>query len=333
MPRVSTQPLHLSRVLTASLAVTDSAGAAPASIEWAPAGTHEIRAYLNRKPASLTITISEAIASALDQELQALLAQADSGQQSRPFIDFDHEGGRAAAIPKRFYWDEGIRLEVDWTPAGKTSVEGREYSYFSPEFIWDEQTGAIHLPKTGPIGGLVNTPAFQSIERLAARAFTSTEPNMWEQEILEILIALGVITQAEAETRVAENAKTRLQEALQAAQSLPEVTAKLAAAQAELEKANAQIQAARTDAITGKIDALVQAKRITEAGKPALLKACLAAEDDGAALLSSVSAAAPAPVPPAPRRIVGALPVGPTQPGAGQTLTARCAAANGIRLS
>jgi hypothetical protein len=105
-------------------------------------------------------------AMALQLDLQKLLRQ-----NVRPYVDFDHVGGAAAALPKRFYWtDEGVMLELDWTNAGKTAVSGRDYSYFSPTFLLDESGDPAGLPQAGSIGSLVNNPAFRSIRRIAARA-------------------------------------------------------------------------------------------------------------------------------------------------------------------
>jgi phage I-like protein len=78
--------------------------------------------------------------------LQRLLAEARERKRSRPFIDFDHQGKEAAAIPVKFIWDEGIRLEVEWTSAGREAIAGRTYSYFSPEFILGDVSKLFRRP-------------------------------------------------------------------------------------------------------------------------------------------------------------------------------------------
>ncbi len=106
-------------------------------------------------------------ASRLQADLQKLLQG-----NVRPFIDFDHAGGQAAAIPRRFSWQEGqgVMLALDWTSAGESAIAGRNYSYFSPCFLVDETGDPTALPSTGAIGSLVNNPAFRNIARIAARA-------------------------------------------------------------------------------------------------------------------------------------------------------------------
>jgi len=121
--------------------------------------------------------------------LDICLAGVDAGWparnpgQSAPgfkaFYRFDHEGKAASAIPRRFYWDNGIRGEVEWTQAGRNALSGGDYSYFSPEFLIDAKKGA-----------LFNTPAFQTIERVSAQH----EPSHKNMEpIMTILVAAGLV--------------------------------------------------------------------------------------------------------------------------------------------
>jgi phage I-like protein len=91
------------------------------------------------------------------------------------FIGFEHAGGRAAALPKRFFWKEndGVWLELDWTGAGKTAIEGKDYAHFSATFMLDKDGDVINLPASGAIGSLVNDPAFRSGKRLTAAAYSA----------------------------------------------------------------------------------------------------------------------------------------------------------------
>lgn len=141
----------------------------PTSVEWMPAGDHDIRASLGGEPAEVKVSSGPEDAARLDAQLQEILARSSRGECSRPYIDFDHEGKEAAAIPVRFFWADGIRLAVEWTESGAESLKGREYSYFSPEFLLGEDGHPSAIPDHGPIGALVNTPAFQTIQRLAAK--------------------------------------------------------------------------------------------------------------------------------------------------------------------
>lgn len=140
----------------------------PSSLEWMPSGQHVVNAALDGKPAEIKCECTEADAQRLNSQLQEQLSLAADGKASRPFIDFDHEGKEAAAIPVEFFWQDGIRLKVEWTAEGSEALRGRVYSYFSPEFILGDDGHPSELPEVGPIGALVNTPAFQDIERLAA---------------------------------------------------------------------------------------------------------------------------------------------------------------------
>lgn len=110
-------------------------------------------------------------ASALQRDLMRKLEAHKRGECARPCGYFDHEAGRASFLPKRFSWDDakGIVLEVEWTSAGKVAVEGKDYSYFSPRFALDEEGLVVGLvPEGVEVGSLVNNPAFDRIEMIAA---------------------------------------------------------------------------------------------------------------------------------------------------------------------
>src|SRR5262245_62002675 len=106
----------------------------PDSLEWMPAGRHEVSASLDGKPWKGTVEASPEDADRLDAQLQSLLSESNAGKASRPFVDFNHEGKDAAAIPTKFFWKDGIRLAVEWTAAGLAALKGRVFAYFSPEF-------------------------------------------------------------------------------------------------------------------------------------------------------------------------------------------------------
>src|SRR6266404_1879570 len=140
-------------------------GEPPAEVMYMPAGQATIHPSVNGEPRQISVTVTERTADVLQAELDQLLVG-----NVRPYIDFDHKGGAAAAIPKRFTWkeDQGVMLELDWTGAGKTAVGGRDYSYFSPTFILNESGDPAGLPKSGAIGALTNNPAFRDIKRISA---------------------------------------------------------------------------------------------------------------------------------------------------------------------
>ena len=180
--------------------IAPDASKLPDSIEWMPAGRHSICCSKDDAPAEIEVNVDEELVSVLNEQLQAARALADAGKASRPYIDFDHAGGEAAAIPTEFFWADGIRLRVEWTAAGAAAVSGRVYSYFSPEFFADKYGKVTAIPAVGPIGALVNTPAFQEIERIAA-SLTA------QKSMIEIAKALGLpetATEAEILAKIAE---------------------------------------------------------------------------------------------------------------------------------
>jgi hypothetical protein len=136
----------------------------PTSIMFMPAGDSTITPSVNGEAKQISVNVSQRTAHLLQGELDSLLLE-----NVRPYIDFNHEGRTAAAIPKKFVWkDEGVMLEVDWTNSGKSAVGGRDYSYFSPAFLLNDNGEPVGLPKSGAIGSLVNNPAFRTIKRIAA---------------------------------------------------------------------------------------------------------------------------------------------------------------------
>lgn len=241
----------------------------PASLEWMPGGKHTVSATgPDGVPAVITTTVTEHDAKALDEQLQAQIAKAAAGEASRPFIDFNHAGADAAAIPVRFFWDDGIRLAVEWTAKGLEALKGRVFSYFSPEFILDGES--VSLPDVGPIGGLVNTPAYQTIERLTAKMPETPEnPNKGTpvKELLEMLVEAGMLPADKTEMKPEE-----VVAALKA--KFDGVSAELNAAKSEatdvaakLTKANDEHTQFIADLAASEIDAAVTDGRIEAAAK------------------------------------------------------------------
>ena len=150
-------------------------------IMYIPEGSHGINPTVDGKPGSIVSKVSaergEAIVEALNKSLGKRHAK-----NVRPIIDFDHkDSGPAAALPTAFVYEEGkgVMMDVEWTATGTASIEGKDYSYFSPVYNMDRNTGEpIGLPSSGPIGALVNDPAFREIEKIAAKRT--------EAELLEI---------------------------------------------------------------------------------------------------------------------------------------------------
>lgn len=252
--------------------IAPDASKLPDSIEWMPAGRHSICCSKDDAPAEIEVNVDEELVSVLNEQLQAARALADAGKASRPYIDFDHAGGEAAAIPTEFFWADGIRLRVEWTAAGAAAVSGRVYSYFSPEFFADKSGKVTAIPAVGPIGALVNTPAFQEIERIAA-SLTA------QKSMIEIAKALGLpetATEAEILAKIAE-----LQGA--ATESATE-SANLKAALAAKEKEAADFARA---AVTAEVERHTATAYIPDAAKPLIVEAILKDGAEGRKILAS----------------------------------------------
>ena len=221
-------------ILTSAVAIDLPASQqAPEWIVYLPAGKNTIHAKMNGKPAALEVIVDEDTATALRADLAARRKST-----VMPFIDFDHEGKRASGWPTEFKWDagRGVLLRACWTPGGKSAVANKDHNYFSPEFAYDPATKRVlGLLATGPIGGLVNDPAFRGIGAIMARhesppASPETEtkplntPNMKHEAIVKCMVDSGILTDAEA---AADNAPALLTERLNALKA-----AKATAAQA-----------------------------------------------------------------------------------------------------
>lgn len=254
------------------------------SLEYAPNGVHTITATANGEPAVLTVDINEGIVEGLNGQLEQWIEAAERGEASRPFVDFDHSGNAAAAIPKKFYWENGLRLSVEWTQAGKEALEGRNYSYFSPELMIDRETGTITgLPPHGSIGSLVNAPAFQQIERLAAASHNQKQKIKMD-ELKELQEKL---TAAEAKLSNSEKEIEKLQASVESVSAeRDESVQRIESSVEEIKALNERVENLRKE----KIEASIAAKNINEDSRPALLEACLKADDDGAAILGAFSA-------------------------------------------
>lgn len=160
-------PIPSSYLVTAESAVGFEG--LPDSIQYMPGGRSVITPSVNGMAKTITVNVGPGTAARLQADLTKLLAQ-----NVRPFIDFEHGGGRAAALPKRFFWkDDGVWLAVDWTQSGKSAVLGKDFAHFSATFLINEDGEVTNLPSVGAIGSLVNNPAFRSGRRLMAAAYSA----------------------------------------------------------------------------------------------------------------------------------------------------------------
>ncbi|MBK1884395.1 hypothetical protein JIN85_18400 [Luteolibacter pohnpeiensis] len=183
-------------------------GFAPSEIVYIPEGEHAIRPTVDGKPGDVVVRLSpqrgHEVAAAFQRDLSRR-----QGENVRPILDFDHRAsGAAAGLPKSFSYRPGVGivLAVDWTNAGRVAVEGRDYSYFSPEFLLDEDGTPAGLPSRGSIGSLVNNPAFRSMPRIAAAdagGGNETPEQTFTRRASALVAAGEVQTMGEGYSRVA----------------------------------------------------------------------------------------------------------------------------------
>lgn len=272
----------------------------PQSLEWMPSGTNEIRvAGPEGEPATYEVSTLPEDAETLDKQLQKALALASEGKASRPFIDFNHDGEQAAAIPKRFFWDDGIRLEVEWTGSGISALANRDFSYFSPEFYLSDDGHPTGIPEVGPIGGLVNTPAFQSIERLAAKkspeAPASDTKGKQMESLLAKLAAAGVVPkdQPMTEDALVECLSGMNKQRTEATATAEAATATCASLTKERDALKAKVDATVKASAERDVAAAIAAGKIDESTKAEWVEDYIANPERISARLAGIKTAAP----------------------------------------
>lgn len=259
---------------------------APRDIEYFPEGEHTIQCSVNGKPQELTVKIDSSAAETMQKSLDDAFAQFDAGEASKPFLDFDHEGKRAAAYPRRFFWKDGLRLELEWTPAGRSAVECREYNYFSPQFLVDKDGKPAGVSFPGAIGALCNVPAFQTIEKISATKTTEGKPMADNNDNADNKPANGGNGDNPPAPQNNETEKLKKEnESLKA--KIAELEQKEKDAQDAAEAARKTAAAARRAGIEGKVDALISAGRLRAESRETVIAAALKSDDDGAALFAT----------------------------------------------
>lgn len=155
--------------LVTCISATQLPPSAPEEIVFIPEGENTITPFVDGKAKTITVRVPSHKGNEIAARMQIALQRRQSNTV-RPFLDFEHKNGTASALPKAFRYEsgKGIMLAVDWTSSGKSAVEGRDFSYFSPTFLIDDSGEPSDLPEKGAIGALVNEPAFRNLERIAA---------------------------------------------------------------------------------------------------------------------------------------------------------------------
>lgn len=223
------------------------------SIVYLPEGKHQISASKGGKPTVLTVQVNESILASFREQLK-------ERQESnvRPFAGFDHKTGAASFIPQEFRYEDGVGLvlDVEWTQAGRAAIDGKDYSYFSPTFLVDDNGTPIGLPKRGEIGSLVNDPAFEEIPRIAA-----SHQDQQNNIMIEHLIELGLVEAGHDEATALETAKAKIQALRADAEKANTVQAsadEAAGKIADLEKQVADLKAEQEQAIEAEANAAIE---------------------------------------------------------------------------
>ncbi|YCM47025.1 phage protease (plasmid) [Verrucomicrobiaceae bacterium 227] len=230
-----------------------------ASIVYIPEGVHSIRPCVNGKPQTVTISLTAESGERVAASFQASLAKRLAANV-RPTFDFDHKDiGPASALPKRFYYEagKGLMAEVEWTGAGRKAIESKDYSYFSPTFLMDDNGVPAGIPERGPLGALVNEPAFRDIPRIAASQAADPEHSIEEKPMSKLIFAALAInasaTDAEADAvKAIEKLKT----------DHASVQASLVSVEQERDALKAQVEAANKARAESLVKAAVADGRI-----------------------------------------------------------------------
>lgn len=191
-----------------------AAGASlPNEIVWMPAGMHSITAgTVGGAPFVGKVNVTESGARAAQASLQRATA---AGR--KPWIDFNHADGEAAAWVNSFSWDasRGIIASLEWTGSGVRALTEKQYRSFSPAFKLDRESGQVVGINEGfAAGGLVNAPAFGAAmpALIAARLAgadsakpasggspdSQTKPVMNKEQLITLLASLGIQHAADA---------------------------------------------------------------------------------------------------------------------------------------
>lgn len=144
----------------------ETGGKAPTAIVYMPEGRHNIRATINGQPGERVVNVTPECVTALKADLEVKLKA-----KTKPVVYYDHETGPAAYHPTGFDWQDGkgVILLAEPTKSGAEAIEGKSYGYFSPNFLLDESGNVAGLnPNSIEVGSLVNEPAFEALDAIAA---------------------------------------------------------------------------------------------------------------------------------------------------------------------
>ena len=254
------------RLILASITTSIGDGV-PDEIVYLPEGEHKITPTVDGEPKTITVkiprekgvSIAAALQSALDDRLK---------NNVRPWFDFEHKRGAASALPKAFRYEDGrgVVCALEWTGAGRDAIEGKDFSYFSPEFLLGDDGVPDGLPSRGPLGALVNEPAFRDIPRIAAAnadGAQSEDLNHYQTMSKHIFAALAISASAEnAETEAVTKINAMSAEIEDKKKALAKLEAEFAEMKKEKDAAVAKCQDAAKKHANSLITAAIADGRI-----------------------------------------------------------------------
>jgi hypothetical protein len=142
-----------------------------------PGGVHQIccKNAATGKTVHASVEVTRASAAAVQAQFSAV---AGRKAPHKPYFDLNHSDAEASFWPSGFAWCEspvpGIYARGEWSAAGRTAIEGKNYRTFSPKFWVDDPAGNPARIISNPdsklnFGGLVNDPAFEKVSPLWAK--------------------------------------------------------------------------------------------------------------------------------------------------------------------
>lgn len=197
-----------------AMLIEPAAGEAPQWIMYMPGGVHTIHATRGEAPVEATILVDRDTAAVLQQSLESWLA---AGR--RPYIDLDHDHGGAAGWVQEFAWRDdppGVYARIEWSSRGREAVTGKVYRYFSPSFYASDDEPARVIGAPLDMGGLVNDPAFERIQPIWSRRWST---HMTQEDVKEQLEVARKALASARERAASDTDATAAAQALEAAQA------------------------------------------------------------------------------------------------------------------
>ena len=253
-------------------------------------GLHRVQFFPAGEFRSGDVRPQEVPAWRIDAASAALVIERFNARKKPLVIDYEHQtlhkekNGQpapAAGWPKSLEWVEGQGLFglVEMTARAAAAIDGKEYLYFSPVFLYAEGTGEV-LKVT--MGALTNHPAIHGMQALnamqaaaSAQFSTTTAPTEEPMLLLKALLAVlglpdstteqAALTAVQTHKDVAEAARTAL--VLKAEDGATAVAAACSALTAKAPDPAKFVPVETVTAMQGQLAALTAQAHATEVDK------------------------------------------------------------------